>query len=191
MIGLMFLVAIGLWITLAIYLGRAIPKWMGLNAKRVWTVAFTSLIIVLPITDEIIGRYQFKKLCEQFAKVESVIPNQSYETLSLFEMTEINLTEMAKPTEVSVTLFADTEGNKPVRSEVSVKQSDQWILRWLGLGANSYCDGESIKELTAKEKVIRTNRYMEQNKKNFVIQYIKSSPQQLNAVLEKFNISKK
>ena len=186
----MFLFGVGLWFWISYYLGRKIPSWFNFKREGLFSALLIPLIAIAPFADEIIGRYQFKQICERYAKVQVGTPNQSYTTLTLTGMVVIDLTGVAKPTRVSVAHFSEIGGKKRIRSEISVSQSDQWILRWLGLGANSYCEGQSIGELSPKEGVIRTNKYMEQNKREFMTQQMKSSLKELSSGLNKFDISK-
>lgn len=191
MIGLILIGVFGLWVWLAVYLGLQIPKW--LNLKRRWpvTVVVVSLLVCMPFVDELIGRHQFKQLCKKYATVQSATPNQKYEALMLSSAVNIELTGVIKPTQISISYFADLDGKKLIRSETTVSQKDQWILRGLGLGGNSYCEASAIEELTPQDKSLRLNRYMQSNRQDFVIETIKSPIGQLKTVLEKLEFNKK
>lgn len=70
MIGLMFLAGIGVWIVAAVYLSKWAfnslnPKWREPHVRRLFFV----VLLILPIADEIIGRWQFHRLCEREAVV--------------------------------------------------------------------------------------------------------------------------
>lgn len=70
MIGLLFLVGIGLWLTVAIVLSKKIPHWLGVTKhSAVISVLLFPVLLVAPIADEIIGRWQFNRLCEREAVV--------------------------------------------------------------------------------------------------------------------------
>ncbi|WP_284306776.1 hypothetical protein [Hydrogenophaga electricum] len=70
MIGLLFMAGIAVWLMVVIYLCRRIPRWLGLTryAKVAGFVLFP-ILLFLPVADELIGLWQFSRLCEQ----ESVI----------------------------------------------------------------------------------------------------------------------
>lgn len=63
MIGLIFFGAIGLWILVAIYLGRKLPTWLKVNPK--WSWLFVPLVFFAPVMDEVIAIPQAYALCKQ------------------------------------------------------------------------------------------------------------------------------
>ncbi len=70
MIGLMFLAGIAVWLVVVSYLSKWIldlldPKWRKAPVRALFFV----VLLILPMADEIIGRWQFNRLCER----ESVI----------------------------------------------------------------------------------------------------------------------
>ncbi len=70
MIGLLFLAGIGLWVMVAVMLARRIPGWLGVGKHgRLLSVASFCVILVAPVADELIGRWQFHRLCEREAVV--------------------------------------------------------------------------------------------------------------------------
>jgi hypothetical protein len=63
--GLIFIFIFGLWLTVCIYWARQAPEWFGVGRfKWVVSVLFFTLLLPLPLVDEIVGGWQFKKLCE-------------------------------------------------------------------------------------------------------------------------------
>lgn len=70
MIGLLFLAGISLWLAIAVMLSKKIPVWIGVSKhKTATTVLIFPVLFVLPMADEIIGRWQFSRLCEREAVV--------------------------------------------------------------------------------------------------------------------------
>jgi hypothetical protein len=70
MTGLFFLFGICLWIVAAIMISKNIPHWLGITKHgAVISVLLFPLIFVAPIADELIGRWQFNRLCEREAVV--------------------------------------------------------------------------------------------------------------------------
>lgn len=70
MIGLMFLAGLAVWLALAVWISKRILGWMG-NSKYPITRGVTVFLLVLiaPVADELIGRWQFHQLCEREAVV--------------------------------------------------------------------------------------------------------------------------
>ena len=75
MIGLIALAAIAIWLMVVIHLCKRIPDWLGMTrfAKAAQYLLFPVLLL-LPIADELIGAWQFKRLCEREAAV-TLSPN--------------------------------------------------------------------------------------------------------------------
>lgn len=70
MIGITVILLIGLWAFFATRLSKRIPAWLGIKQhnKAVAVMVFP-VVLILPIGDEIIGRWQFHRLCEREAVV--------------------------------------------------------------------------------------------------------------------------
>ena len=77
MIGLTFL-AIGLlWLAFSVFVGRKLPRWLGIrNPAGQWavTVAAVAVLLVGPFVDHIVGMRQFQKLCDEQTGLQ-VYPN--------------------------------------------------------------------------------------------------------------------
>ena len=70
MIFLMFLVGFGLWLTVAVILCKRVPRWLGVTKYgAVISVLLFPVVVALPVADELIGRWQFSRLCEREAVV--------------------------------------------------------------------------------------------------------------------------
>lgn len=70
--GLIFLLVVGLWLALCLYLAHHIPGW--LRIKRfgwILSMLLFPLLVVSPVVDEVIGKQQFAKLCETHMYYES------------------------------------------------------------------------------------------------------------------------
>ncbi|MDZ4255316.1 MAG: hypothetical protein U1A72_22325 [Sulfuritalea sp.] len=67
---LMFLAGFGLWLAAAIMLSKRIPRWLGASKHgAVISVLLFPFVLVAPVADELIGRWQFHRLCEREAVV--------------------------------------------------------------------------------------------------------------------------
>jgi hypothetical protein len=70
MIFLLFLAGFVLWLTVTIMLSKRIPHWLGVTKHtKVASVMLFPLVLTAPIADELIGRWQFNRLCEREAVV--------------------------------------------------------------------------------------------------------------------------
>ncbi|OHC67797.1 MAG: hypothetical protein A3H93_11445 [Rhodocyclales bacterium RIFCSPLOWO2_02_FULL_63_24] len=70
MIFLMFLAGFGVWLAAASMLCKRIPRWLGISKHRVViSVLLFPFVLVAPVADELIGRWQFNRLCEREAVV--------------------------------------------------------------------------------------------------------------------------
>lgn len=70
MIFLMVLAGIGVWLTAAIMVSKRIPHWLGVTKHtKVVSVLLFPVVLVVPIADDLIGRWQFYRLCDREAVV--------------------------------------------------------------------------------------------------------------------------
>ena len=70
MMGIFFLTILGLWIIAAVALSYRIPRWLGIKKHPGITgVLLFPLVAVFPVADDLIGRWQFDRLCEREAVV--------------------------------------------------------------------------------------------------------------------------
>ena len=59
-----------LWLTLAIVLSLKIPRWVGAGKYRVvMSLTLFPLVMALPLADELLGGWQFYRLCNKDAVV--------------------------------------------------------------------------------------------------------------------------
>ncbi|MFS2113594.1 hypothetical protein [Herbaspirillum frisingense] len=133
MIGLLFLIVFFVWLASAFYFGRAIPRWLGL--KRAWSYLFVPLAFLAPIVDELIGRWQFKRLCEKEAVVwlspdwESVraVRNVSPDSSEPVRGTVI-------PISIQQAIYVDADTGQPFMNYNAVHTNGGLLLGTLGLG---------------------------------------------------------
>jgi hypothetical protein len=70
MIFLMFLVGFGVWLAAAIVFCKRIPRWLGVSKHgAVISVLLFPVVLALPVADDLIGRWQFYRLCDMEAVV--------------------------------------------------------------------------------------------------------------------------
>lgn len=133
MTGLLFIVAFIVWLVSAFYFGRAIPRWLGLRAA--WSWLFVPLAFVAPIADELIGRWQFKRLCEKEAVVwlnpdwKSV---KAVRDVSPGPFSPVRGT--AIPIDIQPVIYIDAETRQPFMTYNGVHTVGGLLLGKLGLG---------------------------------------------------------
>ena len=71
MIGLLFLGAIFLWLTLVYQITLRVPKWLNLK-RHAWAVQALVAVVLLvgPFVDHLIGMRQFEKLCAEEGRLQ-------------------------------------------------------------------------------------------------------------------------
>jgi len=70
MIGILFLIVIVVWFTAAVMLSKRIPHWVGMTKHTTAiSVLVFPLVLTAPIADDLIGRWQFNRLCDREAVV--------------------------------------------------------------------------------------------------------------------------
>lgn len=75
MIGLLFLIALVFWLFFAIKISQKVTGWLEMT----WGITGVGLLVfplvfVAPVADELIGRWQFSRLCDREA-VTTLAPN--------------------------------------------------------------------------------------------------------------------
>jgi hypothetical protein len=66
----MFLIGVGLWLTAAVMICQRVPRWLGVTKYcKVLSVLLFPVVLAAPVADEVIGRWQFKRLCDREAVV--------------------------------------------------------------------------------------------------------------------------
>lgn len=135
MIGLLFLVGIGLWLTVAIVLSKKIPHWLGVTKhSAVISVLLFPVLLVAPIADEIIGRWQFNRLCEREAVV-TLSPD--WEKVKAARDNDEPVTEIdgyAIPIRVQRIEFVDANTGNPFLSYKGFHTYGGFLFGRLGLG---------------------------------------------------------
>ncbi len=73
MIGLTFLAVGLLWLAFSVFVGRKLPRWLGIrNPAGKWavTVAAVAVLLIGPFVDHIVGMRQFERLCDEETRLQ-------------------------------------------------------------------------------------------------------------------------
>ncbi|MBE0621092.1 MAG: hypothetical protein IH605_10900 [Burkholderiales bacterium] len=69
--GLFYLGGIGVWFALSVWAASRVAKWVKPGwAKPVLFLTVAPTLFVAPVADELIGKYQYKRYCEEAAQVK-------------------------------------------------------------------------------------------------------------------------
>lgn len=135
MIGLLFLAGIALWVTVAVMLSRRIPSWLGATQHRaLLSVASFCVILLAPVADELIGRWQFYRLCEREAVVWL---SPDWRTVKAVRHNDPPVTELmgfAVPIRVQGVEYLDASTGKPFLSFKGFHTSGGLLFGRFGLG---------------------------------------------------------
>ena len=133
MIGLLFIVVFVVWLVSAFYFGRAIPRWLGLHPT--WSFLFVPLAFIAPIADELIGRWQFNRLCEKEAVVWL---NPNWANVKAVRAVSPRLHSPARGTAIPIDIqriaYIDSDTGQPFMTYNAVHTKGGLLLGTLGLG---------------------------------------------------------
>lgn len=157
MSGLLLIGVVLLWFVLAISIAVMLAsKLKPLWIKPLVAILVMALLIPLPVADEIVGRQQFKILCEQHGRKESDFAIAKGMTLTEKIDSYRPIKGMALETSASMHSFVNRESNIVIVKYIDYRVSGGWLIHALGISEtnsplifNSSCsvpNGESTQE---------------------------------------------
>lgn len=153
MIFLMFLAGFVLWLTAAIMLSKRIPRWLGVTKHvAVISVLLFPLVLVAPVADELIGRWQFNRLCDREAVVKL---SPDWQVVRKARVDYLNRTEIGNsmiPIYSEVSQYVDVETNKVFLTIPHLYTYGGFLFGrvGLGLGGSTSCWPEDWIQVTNK-----------------------------------------
>ena len=141
MIGLLFLLGMGLWFIAAIMLSKRIPRWLGVTKYRVAiSVLLFPVVLAAPIADDLVGRWQFYRLCDREAVV-TLSPDADKVTRAQSNHLPITLIAgYAIPIWIQRVEFVDVDTGKQFLSYTGFHADGGFLHRHLyGLGSSTPC----------------------------------------------------
>jgi hypothetical protein len=160
MIAIIALLVIAIWLAIVIFLCRRLPVWLNVkrNANLISFLLFP-VLFVLPIADDLIGRWQFYQLCEREAVVTT---SPGWEAVKRAKRLQGNI-EQIKGRLIPITSirsnFVDIDTQAVFMSTRSFHTSGGVLKRYIyGLGGSTSCHAfdESKKfELVNIEQLIK------------------------------------
>lgn len=163
MIGLLFLAGIGLWLTAAIMLSKRIPRWVGITKHtKAASVLVFPLVLTAPIADDLIGRWQFYRLCDRQAVV-TLSPD--WERVKKVRANHLNRAEIGNsviPVYSHVSQYVDVETDRVFLSANTLTTYGGFFQRHLyGLGSSSECRPKNLGQIF---KQVNLDKLIEQGK---------------------------
>jgi len=164
MIVLMVLAGIGVWLTAAIMLSKRIPRWLGVTTHtKVVSVLLFPVVLSAPIADDLIGRWQFYRLCDREAVV-TLSPD--WESVKRAQHTDIPIAPIdgyVMPIEVQRVEYVDLDSGRPFLSYKAFHTYGGLLFGrlGLGLGQTTSCWPEDWIQITNK---LDTDRLLKQGK---------------------------
>jgi hypothetical protein len=135
MIGILLLALVAGWLYLAIWvsgkLTRKVPSPSWRSSLR---VLFTALIFVLPMTDEIVGGYQFKELCRQNAGIHVNLKTAAGRTVYLARTPQTDVEGTWLRVVLRPQRFVDATTGETVVSYTETFADGGWLGRRLSEG---------------------------------------------------------
>jgi hypothetical protein len=141
MIGILLLIAIAIWLVAAVLLSKRIPRWVGITKHTtVASLLLFPLLLTAPIADELIGRWQFNRLCEREAVV-TLSPD--WERVKLAKHREIPTVELEGyfiPIRIQREEYFDGHSGKTFVSKQAFHTKGGFLMRHgLGLDGTTSC----------------------------------------------------
>ncbi|MBE0622436.1 MAG: hypothetical protein IH605_17745 [Burkholderiales bacterium] len=94
--GVFFLAGTGIWFVLSVWAASRVAKWVKPGwSKPVLFLTVAPALFVAPVADELIGKYQYKRYCEEAAQVKiyATIPvgEELYTADGKWKLTDMSL----------------------------------------------------------------------------------------------------
>lgn len=135
MTGLFLIVVILIWFVINLI----ITSWLVSNIRISWIRIMTgfilfSLIILLPVADEIIGRIQFKALCEKYA-VQYIDEKNAFNKKVFYVPRGRNIYAEGTAVRIQINprIYKDAETGRILVSSHTLIATGGWLIRTLGI----------------------------------------------------------
>jgi hypothetical protein len=141
MIGFLFLTIYGLWIAAAVWLSKRIPRWVGMTKHTtVASVLMFPLVLTAPVADDLIGRWQFYRLCDKEAVVTLSPDWEKVKAARDNDEPTTSLEGYAIPIRVQRVEFVDANTRQPFLTYKGFHTKGGFLMRHgLGLGGTTSC----------------------------------------------------
>jgi len=94
------------WLSISFFLARIFTKWVR-SPFRIGTIFIATMIIfTLPAADEIIGKYQFKSICEKNSVIDAVAGHEG-KTVYFIKPSMVKIDGYLLPIKMQYWKFAD------------------------------------------------------------------------------------
>ena len=154
MIGLMFLAGIAVWLVGVSYLSKWIldfldPKWRKAPVRALFFV----VLLILPMVDEIIGRWQFNRLCEREAVVWLSPDWQKVTRAKRGPSKDESVSWTVIPITKTVGEYLDMDTSRPFFSSTSFYTRGGFLMRWISWEGGSSCRPSNRTEISKEIRI--------------------------------------
>lgn len=166
MSGLLLLFVAGVWFFfvwwLTVFLTRKMPS--GAMTTIVEYLLF-AVLLVAPLADEIIGRFQFKALCKKNATVTLDTTNTQGRTVWFGESLRTQMTLGTIEVSQAQRRYVDAKTQEPIYHYSRLEAKGGWLIRTLGISDpdspllfEGLCQPKNLESIDAQLGLTRINR---------------------------------
>jgi hypothetical protein len=165
MIGFLVLFVAIIWFIAAAFLAQFITRklpwnWWGMPARVLLFIA----LLMLPLIDEIVGKWQFEQLCKSHGEIIVDATNTKGRTIWFGESqrTQISL-NMIQGT-LAKRSFVDAKTHEPIYHYYRLEARSGWFIRAIGFTGekpllfNGFCQPKNIETIDTQLGLTRINR---------------------------------
>lgn len=135
MSGLLLISVFVVWLVFVVLVIRLIVRRFKLwGMKVVFSILIFPILLVAPLADELVGKWQFESLCKDYA----VVNVDEHYAMSRRVVTEIRERDQyAKGTAVQIRIdpyvYRDSETNQVLVSYHTLHAQGGWLIRFIGI----------------------------------------------------------
>jgi len=141
MIGILFLVGIVVWLAVAVMLSLRIPRWVGMTKHTVVvSLLLFPIVLTAPFADELIGQWQFNRLCEREAVVTLSPDWEKVKRVAHRDLPIVDLEGYVIPIRLQREEYIDTATGQLFVSKKAFHTKGGFLMRHgLGLDGTTSC----------------------------------------------------
>jgi hypothetical protein len=134
MAGILLVTLVAIWLAFAVWAsGRISEK----SAAIRWKLPLRGLVLagltVLPVADEVLGRFQFAELCEKYTAIQISEMRTAGRTVYLADLPDVRVTDGLLPITSKPWHFVDVDTRTTLVSYNTLMADGGWLARTLHL----------------------------------------------------------
>jgi len=161
LIGLLFLATIALWIFTCVWLSKKVGNLITDSRWQSPTKVFTLIVLLSsPFVDEVIGKYQFEKLCKLNGIESADVSKAQGRKVKVEYGDRVPVQGTILPIQESDVSFRDMDTDEILIRHKNYYASGGWLMRytWLSMGSNHTMlfDGSTC-DIRIEQKIFKAN----------------------------------